>query len=277
MATPDIVLGYPHIQFDSVTVTASSEDTTDIAKNTLTGSRSLIWQRASAGTSATITYDLGSGVTEGIRYAYFARADLLTNLVSGEIDLTVAGSTDNFGASNVTILSQTNLTTAMLMGPGSEDFILVQDTESTAYRYWRLTIASTSSYKYALSKFYLGDWFTFGDTSPIYPYETQPVNTSSEYTTRSGTTFRSRGGKPQLETQFMWRVTDAVKDDFRTKIADMWDIHTFVIYCNDATFYSPLAGHRLMHVRMTERPRIESRGKIRNNNYITCRFIQEVA
>lgn len=79
MATPDIILAYPHIQFNAVTVTASSEDTTDVALNTLTGSRSLIWQRASAGTSATITYDLGSGVTEGIRYAYFARADLLTN------------------------------------------------------------------------------------------------------------------------------------------------------------------------------------------------------
>lgn len=271
----DLVLGYPQIQFNAISSSASAEDTDFPHQNLVTGSRALHWERGSAGTSANITWDLGSGNTDTIDYAFFAKASYLTSLGS-DIDLDVRASTDNFSVSDDSILSDTNITSADLGGPKSEDLLLT-GSESTAYRYWRLALTSTSSYDYALSKFFIGTWFDFGNRGPIYPYSIRQVTNQRTFETDSATAYRSRGGKPQLEFTFQWRVTDDVRDDFNDKIGKFWDIHSYVLYCPDSNFKHPLAGNRFCHVRIAEEPRLEGRGPIQNNNLITLVFREEIA
>lgn len=274
--TPAVRFGYPQIPYNALTSSADAEDASYPHENIITGSRANWYQRGSTGTSANITFDLGSGNTDTAEYLYIARADLLTALGS-DIDIELRASTDNFSASDVAIdTSATNITDSDLTGPNTED-LLVTFTESSAYRYWRVKLASSSSYDYIFSKAFFGTWFDFGSRDPLYPFSVRESASGKAFLADSGAVYRSRGGKSQMRIELTWRVTDAVAESFRATIGKFWDVHTFVLYAEDANTRTHLGGAEVLHVRMLRSPTYEGRGPIADQNYITCEFVEEIS
>lgn len=276
VATPAVRLGLPGIPYDALTSAADAEDSSYPHENGITGSRANIVKRGSTGTSMNVTFDLGSGNTDTSEFLWVARADLLTAL-GADIDIELRASTDNFSVSDVAIdTTASNIADSDLTGPNTED-LLVTFTESSAYRYWRFKIASSSSYNYIYSKAFFGTWFDFGTRDPVYSYEVREVTPGKQFPADSGQVYRSRSGKAQLGIDLTWRVTDSVANTFRSTVGKYWDIHTFVLYAEDSSVRLPLGGNEALHVRLLERPVINARGPIADQNYITMRFIEEIA
>ena len=225
-----------------------------------------------------MTWDLGSvGGTDtkaACDFAIFSRADLLTSLVSGEIDLKLKGSSDNFSASDVTILSEDNIETGDLIGTNSQEFLLT-GAESTKYRYWRLDLASTSTYTYELSKFVFGTWFNFGNRGPIYPYGTTITDDRSQFTADSGTIYRSVSGKVRNEYTFQWEVTDSVRDEFKNDVMRVARHSLVWLYTPDADFRNPLNGETLVPCWI-DSVDIRSVGPVKDKNILSVRFIEDV-
>lgn len=267
-----INIGYPHLPYDALTSATDNENAAFLHDNLVTGSRSLLWQAGTAVTSNNITYDLGSGNTGQSEYIIVGRADLLTSLGS-DVDVDLRASTDNFSASDDSILSDTNITVADLIGPKTQD-LLITGSLSTAYRYWRFRLTSSSSYDYICSKVYFGEWFDF-TVGPRFPFSIGHTPVRRSFTTDAGTTFMSRGGKPQHAYSIAWDVSDTIADSFTTTIANFWDVHTFWLYVTDDTCTHILGGNELVHVRFTEPPTMSSGS--RNRTIINCRFLEEIA
>lgn len=273
MATPDLVMLYPQIPFEATTSIASSEDPDHKHENLSYGARSNIWKAGASANTQTITYSLASA--QNFDCAILSRADLLTDLGS-DIDIEIRSSSTNFLVGNDIRASQSSISASDLTGPRKQDLIILPGSTVSSFQYWRLQITSASSYTYLLSKFFLGNFFTFGDRAPIYPYTVQPTTNVRGFTADSGSVYRSRGGPEQLEFRYTWKVTDAVAADFYNKIGRYWDVFTFYLYAPNPACQQVLREQELVHVHFAERPEIESRGPIKDQNYISCTFVQEV-
>lgn len=273
MTVPDLVMLYPQIPFEATTSIASSEDPDHKHENLSYGARSNIWKAGASANTQTITYSLSSAQT--FDHIVLSRADLLTDLGT-DIDIEIRSSSTNFLVDDDLEVELPTVAASDLTGPRKQDLIIEPRVPVSPAQFWRLKITSSSSYTYLFSKFFLGSFFTFGDRAPIYPYTVQPTNNSRGFTADSGSVYRTRSGPEQLEFRYTWKVTDAVAADFYDKIGRYWDVFTFYLYAPNPNCQEVLREQKLVHVHFAERPEIESRGPIKDQNYISCTFVQEV-
>lgn len=269
----DLLIGYQQIPYTAISSAASAEDTAHPHENLSTGSRRTYYKRGSTGTSATVTWDLGSGNTSSINYAAFIRADLLTALGS-DVDIAIHASTDNFSGSDDTIFSDTNITSADLIGPNLADYLFTGQI-SAKYRYWRAVFGSTSSYNYALSKIYLGRWFDFNEEGPTYPYSTNLKREFRDFTADNGTLFRTVSGRLQREFRFEWICTDDKRNEFVETVMKVSRHTPVLLYTPNPDFTNPLLDHVLVSAWIID-PQIESLGPRANNNRISATFLEDI-
>lgn len=209
---------FPKIAIDAVTTTVNDEDPDFPHENLFRGGSNTIFRRNSNGTQTTIDFDLGSGNTQTIDFAYFRGANLLIAEADAEVDLSIHASTDNFSASDVTILSISDIESSDLTGTYNED-ILLTGTTSTAYRYWRIQIDSDTSFKHVLRACYFGNRRTLG-RSPSFPYSGNFQDQGNRFQADSGSMYSSSSGRLGKQYSFNWQaITDANRDTFEDEVA----------------------------------------------------------
>lgn len=271
---PSIMLGLNEITFNAITSTGSSENSLFSHTALFSGFKNQFWQAATSNNSSIITFDLGSGNKDSCEFLILGGANLLTALVSGEIDINLEASTDNFSSSVVLIAQKVNLATTDLIGPKSDDF-LINFGNSGEYRYWRVAISSTSTYLYSLRKVCFGKWFRFGEKDPFYPYSTSPLQSQNPFVGGSGSAFNYVSRPNQKTYSFQWRVDDDTRDEFESTVVDKLRDNTAWLYTSDSTFRNPLNGHEIVGVRMTGYSS-NSGQNIRDNNIISLSFVEDL-
>jgi len=243
----ELKLAYQDIPLSAVTSEANSEEDDHPHHNLIYGSSSLFWRRGADGTQSTITFDLGSGNTRAVEYAIFRGANLLIAEADNEVDLSIRGSTDNFSVSDVSVLSTTNITDSDLTGPHNEDIILTGSL-STAYRYWRIQIDSTTSFQHLLRKCFFGQFFDFDSNADVrYPYQANYDKLGMGFTSDAGTQFRSYSGKRRRQYRFNWNgMSDSVREDFEEKVLKYAAFMPIFLY-EDAQNHAPLNAFELVY------------------------------
>lgn len=132
------IIGYSSVLEDAVTITATSETTTEPASNLRNGSTYLAWQATAPGAQS-ITIDLG--VQKACDYFGLAVHNLATagGTVSLEYNIT--------GSEWVQIVAP--------IAPENNGVLFVRFTQATA-RYWRLNISGLVAAPARIAVFYLG-------------------------------------------------------------------------------------------------------------------------
>jgi len=236
---------FPEVPNLAISSSASNEDSNYPHQNLFSGGSTTYFKRADNGTQTTIDFDLGLGNTQTIDFAYFRGANLLIAEADAEVDLSIHASTDNFSASDVTILSVSNITSANLTGTHNEDILLTAAT-SSAYRYWRIQIDSTTSFKHLLRACYFGTRRTLG-RSPSFPYSPATIFEGKRFTADSGAMFQTSNGRPKRAYSFNWRaITDAIRDAFDHEVVRYSKDFPIVLYAPSAGIQSPLNGKEVV-------------------------------
>jgi len=274
MATPDLLLGYSSLPQDAVTTSVANENSDYPHENSIFGGASTRYSRNVASTFSNVTYDLGSGVTGTAEYIALRKADLLTDLATGEIDVKLRASTDNFSASNDVILSADDIEVSDLVGPRSDN-ILVVDTESSAYRYWRVRITSDASLVHTWSTAHFGLWFDFGEKNPIFPYESSWEDNSKLFEADSGATYKSIMGVQPRMYKFRWYVTDSVRATLTSTVIPRLQNTIGWLYAPNSSFRAHLDGETIVPVWLT-RAEARSPGPVTDYNIVELEFVEDV-
>ena len=228
----NLLLGYPDIPFSSSVLASPSGAS---ALWVINGGRTYHFTRATAGTSSTWDFDLGSGNTATPAYLYVARADLIRKRDSAASTWTLTGSASSSFTSPDTETGTFN--TADLVGPRQEDLLLTSLSYSTAYRYWRFTVTTTASFQHKFSKVYFGAWFDFG-REPV-----APLRIDRQVITP---------GARELPNRFrlIWRgISDGTLNSLSSKILAHADLNPVILY--DPTELV-LPGFTVMHARIVQ-------------------------
>lgn len=217
--------------------------------NLFYGGSTIYWRNSTSQAIGRSVFTLAIGsdyATETLDYIAIRGLNLMFKNGSGNIAITVSGSTDNFVASNVTLLSVTGLTAANLVGPFLEDYILT-GTLSSAYRYFRVTIDSQNEIPHRIRKIYIGKLFDFGGRSPYYPYTPGYADNGSPFTSDSGSIFKTSLGRRPRALQFAWRgVTDAVRIEYDKQINQYLADYPIFLYETPDCDHEPLNGDTLV-------------------------------
>jgi len=239
MAT-NLFISYPDIPLRASTFTSTNAaDTGYSLYDTISGSRAKIFRTASTGiTTFNFDYDLGASVTASIDHVILARANLIKGNNNDAGNPTYTVKADSSTAYANTIIAATDISTANMKGPRSEDSISVISA-STAYRYWRVSIGSSAaaSLDYIpISKIYLGTGFDMG-RDPLY----------SRVLQRDTQTDNNR--EPLYRIDMQWEgITDAKAQSFISSIANYADIHPVFLYTS--SYHDILNEHRVIHCRI---------------------------
>lgn len=223
---------------------------------TIAGARHKHYRRSTPNERAYITYDMGSAYTDQAEYFILSRADLVEAISTGACDITLRGSTDNFAASDVTLLSLLNITEADLVGPHLED-VIVTGALSAAYRYFRLQVLDSGNAKdWELGQIYFGQFFDFG-RDPSYPRRMEQK-------------LLARDARfEQLEFQFTWNgITDDKQIEFINTIYTYKEVHPVFLY--STSFDDVLAGNKLVYCKITDG--VFKPGPTKDMNAITLTF-----
>lgn len=219
---------YPDAQA-SATITTTTADTGYSSNNLRSGARHQHYKANAASTSLNIDFDLGVGNTANPDYFILARADFIRRADSGTPTLTFyADDNSSFTSPESASLS---LTAGNSAGKYSEDCIKLPGF-STAYRYFRVNIATTSSIAQRLSKIYFGNWLDLGRDPLVYA--------------RTSFVKHADGFKRRIRViDLQYRgITDAKRQEYLSAIGESIDIHPIFIY--DASDLL-LNGEKLFH------------------------------
>lgn len=267
-------IAYNSIPRDSLITTPSSEDSDYPHENLFHGSSTIYWKTAAAVTSSNIVFDLGSGNSAAVEYAILHGLRPLLASTPGTVGVQVRASTDNFSGSDDLILSDSNVQIADLVGPHADTLVLT-DTVSSAYRYWKLVITTTNSVKHILNKFYLGEFFNFSNRAPRYPY-TPGLNTGNSrgFIADAGTVFSTSSGRPREERLLVWHgIPDSVLNTFTTQIRRYLSDFPLFLYTPDSFTHNPLPDNILFGWASVE---VESGEQWLNTNIVTMNFIEDI-
>jgi hypothetical protein len=202
--------------------------------------------------SLDIQFDLGAGFTKAVDHLILGGVDgLITNLVTKAV---VQGSTD---ASSWVDQMGTNadFLTRTLSGPDSNDVVFTQafnDTIAasplTAYRYWRLRLASSIGSTMPFSKLYFGTFFDMGEDPESYDWEVISDDVDTWRYPR-GHVIMSKSTHARHRFTITWNgITDAKAASFATTILKNPYRNSVFLYA--ATYLDPLAGQRCVHCKV---------------------------
>lgn len=155
----NLLIGYPDIPFKATVYTEPATASGYSAKSIVAGSRGTTWKGASAVTSITWEWDLGSGNERAPDYFYFARLDLIGRRNTAiRTALFYGSASSSFTSPSSKIVSYGN---GSLNGPDGRDLVSIPTPYSSTYRYWRCRINCTSQVP-ELSKIYFGTALDLG-------------------------------------------------------------------------------------------------------------------
>lgn len=157
----NLLIGYAQIPLASSTASVTTSADTGYGLTNLFGGSKFDWFRLATAVSGdtTITFDMGSGVTNTANMFFLAKANLLQSAYIGTI--TIKAHTANSYAGATTIQTYSTFTSTTLVGPQTEDYISYFTT-STAYRYWFINYNATSASQVPHSKMFVGNYFDPG-------------------------------------------------------------------------------------------------------------------
>lgn len=240
----------------SVTTTDGSNNPVSLgpndfpARNAFYGGSTVYWQNSdTTGVRHSIfRLTIGSDyATEKIDHVAIRGLNLMFKGGSGNVDIEVRGSTDNFASSNVQLLNDTGITAADLVGPFLEDYIFT-GVLSAAYRYYKITITSTNSVPHRIRKINIGTLFTFGGKSPYYPYTPGYGDNGTPFTADAGSVFKTSIGRRPRQLDFSWRgITDDLRIEFDKDIRQSLCDYPIFLYEPSASDHSPLNGDTLVY------------------------------
>lgn len=199
---------FPELLYDNRlldgTITASSTATGYDARN-LTDLRAFTYWRSASGTPHTLTIDCGSAKSAD------TLAVALHNLFSRSASVEVRGSTDNFAASNVSVMAA--------FTPASDNLIY-QHFTATSFRYWRIIFTGLDVF---VAIAVLGTRFTFDAQieGEYIPAVDRPKNVIE--ITRNGDVTASTTMVRSLECGL--RLGFMLDSSFRTTFKAAWDAH----------------------------------------------------
>lgn len=263
MAT-NLVISFPDIPEAAIATTSSATGATDFdPANLARGPRYLGFKRAAAGSSLTITYDLGSATTKSIDHLVIARAD---KLVSGGVTQVDVDRSTN-GSSWTNEYTDSSFASATLRGPASEDY-LEEISTSSAYRYWRITYTATNT-TFPHSKVNFGTLFDPG-ADPV------AINTSRdlgalEFTAKDGTRWKSINREPLYRLSIVWEgLTDAKTEEFIDAAVHRHKRYCF-LYAKSNT--AALSGNKMLHCEI-EQNSIQVEKIFNDYNLVAARFLE---
>jgi hypothetical protein len=264
-------LGYNDIALKAASSSCDSENTDYPHQNLFYGGSSIFWESDGAETTVTFQLNLPSGGSRGIEYLFLRGLNLITS--QANCDITVRGSTDNFVSSNDVILSDTGITSADLIGPHNEDYIIT-GALSSSYRYYRIVITAASSITMRLRKLFIGQFYTFNNRSPIYPYSSNYNRSGAGFNSDSGAIFNTSRGRLRKEYQFNWTtITDALRDDFDENIGRFLEDCPVFLYKAAELTHEPLNGFTAI---MGWANVVHTTGRWKNLNRISLNLIEDL-
>lgn len=226
----NLTFHYPHIPFTGTDIALPTGATGYDAINAHAGARAKIFFASSAGTSSAWSWDYGSTIAPD--YLIIAHADCMTKRDSAAVSYTVRGASDS-GFVTGTNYSGT-ISTSGLVGTTLSDFYVTLST--SAYRYWKVTLTTTASFKHMLSKIYLGQALDLG-RDPTY----------SSFIKRQG---KAQNGQTKYFLELSYQgIPNATRETFWNTIVARSDIKEFFIRdAGDAI----LQGYDILHCRLVE-------------------------
>ena len=268
-------IAYNDIPRRAALITAGNENANHPHENLFYGPTGIYWQSNGNQTASTITLDLGSGNTAPVDYlALRGLRTMIQGKGGATVDVELHGSTDNFAASDVTIITMLDIELTDLRGRYNEDLIETIPL-STAYRYWRIEINSTSGITHLLHKAYFGRLFNFGGISPRYPFSSNlDTGAGRGFISDAGTTFSTSSGRAVSQKQLSWHgLSDAITEEFREKIEPY--LSDFPVF-----LYTPLAFPHVVIANLIVfgwlSSQISSGDKYTNANSISMNFREDI-
>ena len=243
MAT-NLLIGFPDIPFNALSITSSQTYSTEFpVTNLVNGSRGKRAELATAYTGThTITYDLGSGVTDTVNY--FALLDVKILRDSGVTVVRLRGSD---GVTPATVATVT-LSSITLDGGQDRDYLTTFN-ETSAYRYWLVEMDSSGDTKRPVSKLYFGTLFDIGRDPQFSRSVSSDKGDKSIYE------------KDKMSLSYNG-VSTTKRQDFESKIGDYSDANDVILYANSYT--AVLAGKSLISCAITDYS-FEARGAKQND------------
>lgn len=182
------------------------------ASNLYYGSRQKTFKAASNATLSRFDFDLGSAIKP--EYLLIDGANFLRKNDSAAVSVSVTGSASPSFTSPETYTATFNL--ADLVGTESSIYFRTL-TYTTAFRYYRIDITTTASFKHEFRKLYFGRFFDLG-LDPAAPLSQFLITGESERRARAQWTIKYIG------------VTDALLASFNTTILRNRDLFPIYIY-----------------------------------------------
>ncbi len=235
------------IPFSSLLVSPAAAADEDLNEyNLMAKNRYSLFQFATAATSNSIRWDLGTASTKAVDHLIIARADILKT--AGATSITLAGGSDGatFGT---TAITDASFASATLYGPRSDDYVAEISTTSPL-QWWRMSYVGSSS-KFCHSKVSFGSWFDFGCEVGSYTIDRIPAK-EARFTADSGAQLFSRVSEEIYTLRMTWnRVTIAKATSFMQNIARY--AHRIPVFLYTTTAggrHELLDNQRLIHCRI---------------------------
>lgn len=243
-----LYISYPDIPANSITITPSvTSDVDQNAWNLVTGERYLRTRAGASGTALDYVFDLGSNYANKqatVDHLIISHASLLKNVPI--TSWTLSSSPDNSAwTSRISVNPVSGVT---LYGPDGFDAISTISVTS-AFRYWKLALASAGSTVFQMGKVYFGALFSFS-THPQYKIERIPLSDSTWYAD-SGSKYFARALAPVYRFTLNWvGVSDEEVESFQSKVTSQSRLAGYFLY-TDAT-HEILDNQRLVHCRLID-------------------------
>ncbi len=258
----------------STSLTTGSENANHPHENLFYGTSGIYFVSNASVTETAITLDLGSGVTATVDHMIIRGINLFLQNSVGTRRIRLRGSTDNFSASNVVVLDSGDFTTnAAFLGSQSDDLVIT-GTESSAYRYWRVQITTSSACLHYLRKVYFGKFFDFGDRTPSYPYIPGLEVPNQGFESDAGTIFSTSNGYAKRSLSLNYKgITDDIRDEFRTKIGQYLADFPVFLYSESDLGHDVLDSSRVLFGWLTANYSAE---QWKDNNKIGLTFREDL-
>ena len=270
--TSTLRISYPHITRNALDVTPSAVYDEDYqVANLITGRRSNYAQLATAATTLTVDYDLGTGNTATCNHLIIGRADLLQADVVDNIYL--RGDDNAAFPSPENVVSDTDWDGDALTGPDTQDYIITF-TASTALRFWRVELSKDSgTTKFPCSNIYFGTFWDALVSPADFEYKVATANEST-IEMSMGNIILTRTDLPRYVFNITWEgVTDVLTTAFKDNLLKKSFDNYVYLYTTSAEI---LADNTLVYCRLIDESTSVTKTKIPNYNIINASFEQVI-
>lgn len=230
------------------------------------GKRASEFKFSTDDTSSTIKLDLGSDYASKesqVEFLILGRADRLQD--EGQTGIVLASSSDD--STYTDRITDASFASATLYGPRLQDYISTV-TQTSAYRYWRLTYSASSAISYRHSACYFGSWLNLGK-DPNFECEIEE-GSGKPFETTSGTKYFQRAYEPTYKFRFTWQhISNDALANFYARV--VFYKYKAPVYLYTSNNHIILDNQRLVHCELTEASWRPMAGK-GNYNELTAEF-----